>query len=224
MTKKFGSITIGRIKAKFSAPKFVHSMGHTFLNPHKRELVVVDFGGNFGNFAEEVLKKYNVSRYVCVEPDDVLVEGLRKRLRRFKQVEIENFAVGLDEKDVCFFVAKATAANSVLKDFALKQGIVREVKVDSYSLDSFLRMFGLDSVDWLKVDIEGSEWNLILGASDESLLKCKQISVEFHNMLDVWNKDYFYDTQRVIERLYLLGFRYYVKSEDYSDVLFVKER
>ena len=39
----------------------------------------------------------------------------------------------------------------------------------------------------LKLDIEGDEWNILSQFSASSLLKCEQIVVEFHNVLDIYN-------------------------------------
>ncbi len=218
-----GGRTINRILKKFESPRFVRYSGHTFINDIPKDPIVVDLGGNHGDFANEFLSKHKCKRYFCVEPDPEMVGYIKNRLKKYPFVELQNVAVGPDEKNISFFVAESTGANSLFKDFAVKQGLKKEIKVDSYSLDSLFKKYNITNVDWLKVDIEGGEWDLLLNASDEVLLKISQISIEFHNFLDFWNKDYFDKTQKIIERYYSLGFRPYFKEPDYSDLLFVNK-
>ncbi len=218
-----GGRTIKRILGKFEPKRFVRYSGHTFLNKLPKEPVVVDLGGNYGDFAHEFLSKNRCKRYICVEPDPEMYEKIRKRVSNYRFVELENIAVGTDAKGISFFVAESTGANSMFKEFAEKQGVKREIKVDSYSFDSLFEKYNIGEVDWMKIDVEGAEWEFIKNASDKNLLKVSQISIEFHNFLDFWNKDYFDKTNKIIERLYLLGFRPFFMDHDYSDMLFVNK-
>jgi FkbM family methyltransferase len=60
----------------------------------------------------------------------------------------------------------------------------------------------LDTVDFLKVDVEGHEYNVFEGISDENLSKIKNISVEIHGRLTLDNpKLGFLFQQNLIERL-----------------------
>ena len=78
----------------------------------------------------------------------------------------------------------------------------------------------------MKIDIEGGEYELLINEKDETLLKFKQITVEFHDFIDpnlrVLNP-------QIEKRLTDLGFSVQAKNpahfrygSEYYDVLFVK--
>ena len=61
-------------------------------------------------------------------------------------------------------------------------------KGDQYgvNLNDFISQIDSKSLI-LKLDIEGDEWNILSQFSASNLLKCEQIVVEFHNVLDIYN-------------------------------------
>ena len=84
---------------------------------------------------------------------------------------------------------------------------------------------GIDSIDYLKVDIEGSEFHLI-DSLRVDLCKCiKQISIEFHDFLDPDLKPL---TIEYVNRLTSLGYKLVFSKAwngrfgtDFMDTLFV---
>jgi hypothetical protein len=74
----------------------------------------------------------------------------------------------------------------------------------------------------VKVDIEGAEIQTFMGASETTLRRCQQISVEFHDFaLPEISTD---DVERVKHRLHGLGFCSIAFSRKNTDVLFVDKR
>ena len=61
-------------------------------------------------------------------------------------------------------------------------------KDDQYgvNLNDFISQLDSKSLI-LKLDIEGDEWEILSQFSANNLLKCEQIVVEFHNVLDIYN-------------------------------------
>lgn len=53
------------------------------------------------------------------------------------------------------------------------------VFIDVITLDELFDMYSVDKVNVLKIDVEGSEVAIILGASRENLDKCAYITLEF---------------------------------------------
>jgi hypothetical protein len=69
-----------------------------------------------------------------------------------------------------------------------------------------------DTVDLLKIDIEGSEYDALLATPDESLLRMRRINIELH----VPDQQSAKDKQQLIQRLTALGFRVTRRNEDSS--------
>ena len=61
-------------------------------------------------------------------------------------------------------------------------GVTRGPKVEGISLSSLMRRHGLDKIDLLKIDIEGSEYAVMESVLREKL-KITQICVEYHNQV-----------------------------------------
>jgi len=53
----------------------------------------------------------------------------------------------------------------------------------------------------LQMDIEGSEYEVLLGASDKILKRFRIIVVEFHSLNELWSKPFFQLASRVFEKL-----------------------
>lgn len=88
-------------------------------------------------------------------------------------------------------------------------GIYREhesqnvVTVKKRALDEFWCEHGKGGIDLLKLDIEGAELTLLPIVSEEFLLACTQISVEFHDFLRIEDRP---QILAVRDRLCRLGF------------------
>lgn len=54
----------------------------------------------------------------------------------------------------------------------------KEIKVNSMTLEELFKKEGIESCEFLKIDIEGSEWDVIRNTSPEILKKIKRIAVE----------------------------------------------
>ena len=61
------------------------------------------------------------------------------------------------------------------------QGVI---KVKLVTLEDIFSLYRIEKIDLLKVDIEGEEWNLFESFSKHDFVRIKQISVEFHDLLD----------------------------------------
>jgi hypothetical protein len=64
-----------------------------------------------------------------------------------------------------------------------------------------LTELNIDKIDFLKIDCEGAEYEIIAQSSDDSLMKASIISMEFHDMKNVDQT-----AQTLINRLTSLGF------------------
>ena len=85
-------------------------------------------------------------------------------------------------------------------------GIVQEntIKVPCITIKSLMREFGHESIDLLKIDIEGAEYG-VLEAIMESGVSIKQIAVEYHNkVIPGFTAK---QTMASLIRLYRLGYR-----------------
>lgn len=204
----------------------------------KKNLIFIDAGANIGNHTLkffELCQKYAVKdcyAYV-IEPNPYLSANLKFKLkdRNYNLIEM---AIGDKNKKVSFFLNsknKLSGSSSIIKHSFLGQ----EIKLKQVTLDSILKIKKIDHINFLKMDIEGSEYNALIGA--RNLLKNKvidYIQLEYaqtwigsqatlEKILELCNY-YGYRLFRIRTNDLLSIFRYSLAQEDfcYSNLLMVR--
>lgn len=133
--------------------------------------IVLDIGANIGSFSIYCASKGAIVYAVEPEPNNLVVLKENIELNGMKE-SITVFDYGISDFDGTAVIDNS-GGGSTIKDG--KDGST----INVVSFNNFLIQNNIDEVDVLKVDIEGSEKDLILGASRESLNKCNYITMEF---------------------------------------------
>jgi len=181
-----------------------------FSDPLGPGSVVLDLGLNRGVFAVEVIKRFK-SRVIGLEP----APDLFMNLPASPLLEAHNMAIG-DSPNVVLSLNESSCSSA---HPSLKEPEARQIEVAGISLDSLLDAEELSVIALGKVDIEGAEIDMFLGASDSALLAFRQLTVEFHDFLDPALAA---SVDKVIRRLCTgLGFRRIEFSRGREDVLFL---
>jgi FkbM family methyltransferase len=185
---------------------------HTYIpNLLHAGSTVFDFGANQGKFSHGMISRHGC-RVFAAEP----VSGLRAGIEPSPALTLFPIAVGgANER------AKVKIFGSRCASFLHRKGdeaLDGEEDAEVLDLRSIFELAGVDRVDLMKVDIEGSEIGMFDSARDEDLRRCTQITVEFH--------DFIYPEQRpqveaIKKRLHSLGFWVINFSLDNTDVLFL---
>lgn len=142
-------------------------------------ITIVDIGANIGAFAlYSTFKKNN--RCFAFEPEknnyDKLVEnievnGLKDKVKTF------NFAVSGDCLDKKLFKFESIA-------HSLSRESDKFDIVHSTDLNSIINNNELESIGYLKIDCEGSEFDILYNTNDGVFKKVRLICVEYHNYSD----------------------------------------
>jgi FkbM family methyltransferase len=184
----------------------LHSFVADWLGPGS---VVVDLGVNEGSFSMYMIDALGCSVYGA-EP----VPDLSERLPSHPRLCVEPVAIAGSDAEIDLYVNPSRCASLGL----VEQGAER-IRVAAWTLDHFFDRFDIQLVDLLKVDTEGAEIPIFDSASDELLLRCQQITVEFHDFLDETLAS---DVTRVCRRLEGIGFdRINFSKFTRGDVLFI---
>jgi FkbM family methyltransferase len=158
--------------------------------------VVVDLGGNIGLFTAYALSK-GASKVYTVEPFPTYVNYLHENLEQFKdKVEIIPMAisdtVGHTTLNINF--QNNTILNDVYKELNWENND-ESVTVEKIDLITLSERNDIDIINYLKVDIEGSEYLLFKGLTGKFLSKkVEKIVIEYH-----WN--YNGEIDSIIEKL-----------------------
>jgi FkbM family methyltransferase len=181
---------------------------------------IFDCGCSFG--AE--LAKYMVhnlgSTVYCVDPTrkhSCALQALTDNDSRFNYIQC---AVSLHDGELTFYEPCENESGSILSDHinAVSTKSVSYI-VRSCSLSTLLNIANISCADYIKLDLEGAEYDLLSSCDENTLLAFSQIFVEFHHhCLSSFTIN---DTIRIVQRLDMVGFISF--TVDHHNYLFVQK-
>lgn len=194
---------------------------HTFLSELLNdEIVVVDLGACRGEFVNELNKVFKIKKAILVEANPTNFNFLSDK----DNYVLYNMAISKNDNETISFYEDLKSPYNGSKIFNYFNGF--EHKIETITLETLMKKNDIDYIDILKIDIEGSEYDILPNISDECFSKIKQITVEFHDFIDNSLKS---KTQEIINKLEKLGFKRiskgikYMNNSDNYDVLFYKK-
>lgn len=169
--------------------------------PFYEDSVILDFGGHFGYFSLFAWKNSgNASRIFVFEPDPKNFQILSKNI---ENTPIVAFQMGVSETTgtAKLFLGNSTN-HSLIHDYKLNLNAKEFVTIETISLKDIFEKNNLEKVDFVKMDCEGAEYEIILNSPSEVLQKISTFSIEFHDM-QIKEKT----AARLIEKLMQSGFK-----------------
>lgn len=152
--------------------------------PRPTDRVIIDAGANIGLFSCYAASRIPNSEVFALEPFpatyDRLVEhvrgnGLASRVHTF------NVALGSSSG-----TAKMVAAARSSQGFHVLQSgensRAPSVRVPTVRLAEFLERIPAKAIDLLKMDIEGSEYDVLLSSTEADLTRIRRMDVEYHKV------------------------------------------
>ena len=166
------------------------------------EPIIYDCGANIGISCLYFKTLYPQAKIKAFEADPYIIEFLKKNLSRngLKDIDIIDKAVWIDYNGVEFYMEGADGGS--IKTSKASEG--NKVKVGSIRLKDFIEKE--EEVDFLKIDIEGAEYEVLHDCRD-TLTKVNHIFVEYHSFSNEPQK-----LSKVCSILEENGFRYYIDS------------
>jgi FkbM family methyltransferase len=184
---------IGRGYGSESVSQEVEMAIHLLKSVSKKNLVVFDVGANVGNYTAELLKYPNVDFVYAFEPSEKTWASLNQRFKGSSRVSPVKQALGsVNESQVLYSDSELSGLASLsrrrLEHFNIDFSKSELVKVGT--LSAYVGTLG-KIPDFVKIDVEGHELNVLLGSLD-ILHKVKLIQFEFGGC-NIDTKTYFQD-------------------------------
>lgn len=172
-----------------------------------KEAVVFDIGANIGMTA--VIAAKTGAQVYAFEPDPNIFPSLVATIKaNSSSVEAFNMALGADEGSLSFFSnpASASASHLVTKD-TLGHAATSNVQIST--IDAFAKAHRIDRLDFIKIDVEGFEVDVLRGAQATiSRLKPSAL-VEFNSFTMVGFRDINpRDLLRLLRRMFPFVYRF----------------
>ena len=163
-----------------------------YLKPSIED-VFVDVGAHIGKYALKVADLMKKGLVVAIEPNPENYKALLKgiKLNNLKNVIALNIAAFDKNCWIKLFIGEMSDHHTLKRD--LKMGYI---EVKAKALDNVLEELALNRVDWIKIDVEGAEVEVLKGL--ENSLK------KYHPKLiiEIWNENF----NKVLEFMEKLGY------------------
>lgn len=141
---------------------------------------IVDIGANRGYFSLFAAQNLPNARIYAIEPFATTFQILSKNIHanHFEsRIEPLSFAVSLENGHSPFYIGEDLLDNSLLKIVSDKPDTVL---VETRSLVSFMDSYSMTHIDMLKMNCEGSEYDILMNTPQTYLQRIHHIRLEYH--------------------------------------------
>lgn len=137
------------------------------LRPQERKPVIFDVGANVGKYTRSFLKIFSDVQMFCFEPSSETFLQLKENVKNHKQVKLLNFGFGEKNKKAVLYSNRtgsglASLYQRRLDHFGVQMDKKEEVTVRT--IDDFCRENKITNIDFIKLDVEGYEVEVLQGA------------------------------------------------------------
>jgi FkbM family methyltransferase len=137
--------------------------------------VIVDIGANIGAFSLFAAGRWPRARVLAYEPAPENLLWLERNVRanRHDRIEIHPAAVCGATGEVTLWLREGTEAHSLWGDGA-------HARVPATTLDAIVAEITPDTIDLLKLDCEGAEYDILIGREDLLARHVRFVALEYH--------------------------------------------
>lgn len=138
----------------------------------KDDFTVIDAGSQIGEFSLYANNLSPNSNIYSFEPSRYVFEILRKNTENVEKIKIFNCALGEENKKIKLLVGNK---NPMYGGDAIENSGMAKNKINKFlnseevqmiTIDSFVEEHKIEKVDFIKMDTEGYERNIIMGAAE----------------------------------------------------------
>ncbi|SHN31777.1 methyltransferase, FkbM family [Cyclobacterium lianum] len=142
--------------------------------PNSEIKCIFDVGANLGQSASYFKEFFPDSSIYCFEPVKHTFQHLTKKLNHYSHIYFINSAVGAENSNVFIEINQKSDLCKIVSNLDRTAVSNTEFAVQT-TLDSFSQAHNIDNIDFLKIDTEGSDYNVLMGS--QSLLSSHRIQI-----------------------------------------------
>ena len=150
--------------------------------------IVYDIGGYIGLLAMVFAKAVGPTGQVIVfEPNEENCSKIREqiRLNKVHNVKLLRLGIGDTKKENQILIVRRNSSGTGSMDEKIQSQIIgegnfKQLQINVETLDSAIATYGLTNPDFIKIDIEGMEYQALLGMSKTIKNYSPQLSIEIH--------------------------------------------
>ena len=155
------------------------------INLLRPDMVVIDIGSNLGYYALLEAKICTDGFVYAIEPVKENVIALDKsiKLNNYKNIKIYQCAIGSENKYEEMTITYKSNCGSLVKKSRNEKLVKERRKVKTITLNDFCKRLGLARIDFIRMDVEGYEIEIVRGMNlfslyikDKKLIKEKELT------------------------------------------------
>ena len=175
---------------------------------------IVDIGGGLGDFTIHAARSGGRSTVYAFEPllESFLLLQENLALNGVTNVRAFQEAIAGKPGDRFIFTKTGVTGQHRTAD-TLADTTGDSERVAGATLDAAFRRFGIERCDFLKIDCEGAEYDILFSASEETLSRVRHIAMEFHEGVTS------YSHRDLVQFLEQRGFRVSIRRSPAHDDL-----
>ena len=178
------------------------------LSKKEDSLTIIDIGANIGSVSLILAKTFENSKIFAIEPTNYAFNKLSNNLNLNKELENKVFLKQ-------FFITNKKKPQKVWSSWNFNEsnnkhqkhlGDLKDIKENSYlSLNQFIKDENLKNVDFIKIDVDGYELDVLL--SGEEFLKNNK-PIIFIEIAPYLYPEFGYSCQELIQYIQKLGYTF----------------
>lgn len=145
----------------------------------KQNDIVVDIGAQIGTFTVYAAQRAHGGKVFAYEPLPENFEFLNQniKLNHLKNVISFQLAVSSTSGGGYLFIQKHNSGGHSVYN----SGNDKKISIEKITLGEIFTQNKIEKIDFLKIDTEGSEYDILLNASKDILSKIGKIIIEYHD-------------------------------------------
>lgn len=166
------------IAGKAGEYDFIYSK--RFLPYFKNPNIIIDAGANVGFFSRLCVGINNQVKLIAIEPESDNFRILKENLTETNAICLNNGVWNREAK------LKVYRRETGEWGFIVKETEDENYDIDAISIPKLIKKYALDEIDILKIDIEGSEYEVFDENAEIWIKRVKLLLIELHDRIKPW--------------------------------------
>lgn len=166
---------------------------------------VMDIGANIGIFSLYAAKQ-GTKKIYSIEPLSQNISLIKNnfKINKLKVPDIDNVAVS-DKNGISKLYLGDLDSHGLLFDRNFERKLSKYKEVKTITLNGIFKIHKIDKLDFLKIDCEGSEGEIIKSTQKDTWKKIQKIAIEYHDKVSTLSH------KKIVESLKGYGYKTKIK-------------
>jgi FkbM family methyltransferase len=186
------------------------------FNVRSEPKFIIDAGANIGIVTIFFANKYKNAKIIAIEPEDKNYELLVKNTENYSNITTIKSALWNDCREIFLFDCDSNYGFQVGIEKTYSKDIKQLIK--TISISKIMEDFNIDSIDILKIDIEGSEKE-VFETNNDFIKKTNCIIIELHERIKKGCNKALFKNVKMFENIGLRNDNIFLSRNNYIKML-----